>query len=231
MYLIKLISSLSIVLLLASCGSIDRHIVVKDDSAISKINKLIISYKSTKSNIPTIYQQKAGLLPFIDNRKISFYDSKDNYLSGGVVFFYNEIAYDELYLTDKIFGKLKFIGNESVNPSKLLKENLRRISKQNDVDILVIGEINRLDLTRTPVKVKGKHFGDFNITVTSDITLQVIQPSNGKVLFVEQIIHKESYHSRGGGINAKKTDKAINAVMSRSMSNIKTLLDKTGKRE
>ena len=33
-------------------------------------------------------------------RKISFYDSKDNYLSGGVVFLFYEIAYDGRFFTD-----------------------------------------------------------------------------------------------------------------------------------
>lgn len=183
------------------------------------------------------YKLKLGVLTMRDQRLSNFYGESDNFFREKVV----EGLSQSVYLALKrsyIFEQTKRINIDM--PDKMTRSSLRKIAKDNNVDVLFVGDIVIFNLLRKSLidgdalelKMGGQSdadvaANDFQLSVNYQIIGQLIIANNGAILWAEKVKRKKTVLGKDGTLSVNRLGMISQEVVKDTMVDMATLIKTT----
>jgi hypothetical protein len=186
------------------------------------------------------YDLRLGVLTLRDQRLSNFYGESDDFFRESITTGLSQSAYLTLKRSN-LFASTKQITTKLSD--KLTRKLLKQIAKDNDVDVLFIGDIVTFNLLRKSlIEADGLEMrmggqseaavlsSDFQLSTDYQLIAQLIYAKDGSILWAEKVSRKKSVFADDGSIAVAELGKISQQVIKETMVDMYSLMNSTALR-
>jgi curli biogenesis system outer membrane secretion channel CsgG len=183
---------------------------------------------------------RLGVLTLRDQRLSNFYGESDDFFRETVTSGLSQSAYLALKRSQLFSSTKRIVANL---PDKLTRKHLKKIAKENGVDVLFIGDIVTFNLLRKSMmeadglemKMGGQAeaavlSSDFQLSIDYQLIAQLIYAKDGSILWAEKVSRKKTVFADDGAIAVAALGKINQQVIRETMVDMFSLMNSTALR-